>query len=473
MKVLYAASEAYPFIKTGGLADVAGALPKALAEAGTEVSVILPYYQDIPGKFRADIEFVKKFWVNLSWRNQYCGLMKTRYGGVDYYFIDNLYYFGRKGLYGYYDDAERFAFFSRAVLEVLPTIGMPDVIHANDWQTGMIPVFLDKFYRHKEAYRDLRVLFTIHNIEYQGVFDPKITEDVLGLGWNDYEDGAIRHGDAVNFMKAAIRSSSWVSTVSPSYAKEILTPQYGAGLDGELREYREKLSGILNGIDCTVNDPEKDTALFSNYGVSKLASGKKANKKALQEMLGLSVADVPMIAIVSRLVDHKGMGLVASVLGSLLAEDIQLVVLGTGDWKYEEMFRRAALDHPGKVSANILFNSDLASKIYAAADLLLMPSVSEPCGLSQMIAMRYGTVPVVHEAGGLKDSVTPRVGETGNGFCFAAVNAGDMLNVIRQALSLYAEPSEWAKLRKRAASCDFSWKKPAEAYIELYEKIKA
>ncbi len=475
MKVLLAASECYPFIKTGGLADVVGALPKALAARGVEVSVVIPYYQDIPEALKNEISYVKDLKVSLSWRRQYCGILSCERDGVRYYFLDNLYYFGRKGLYGYYDDAERFAFFSRAVLECLPDLGgVPDVIHCNDWQTALIPVFLDKFYRWKsEDYERLRVLFTIHNIEYQGVYDPKITEDVLGLSWNDYISGSIRLGDAVNYMKAGIRSSSWVNTVSPTYAREILTPQYGHGMEETLSECSEKLCGILNGIDTELLDPETDPAIFTRFGLRDLTEGKKANKRALQSMLGLAPRDVPMLCIISRLADHKGLGLLSEVFYELLSEDIQLVVLGTGEWKYEEMFKRAAADYPGKVSANICFNSELASKIYAGSDLLLMPSGTEPCGLSQMIAMRYGTLPVVHQTGGLSDSVTPFDAEKGigNGFCFGCFSGYELMGAIRAALSVCRDSDKLRKARENAMMTDFSWKASADEYLALYKKL--
>ncbi len=476
MKVLFAASEAYPFIKTGGLADVVGALPKALARKDVSVSVVLPYYQDIPDLLKQRISYVKDLRVPLSWRRQYCGILKAELDGISFYFIDNLYYFGRKGLYGYYDDAERFAFFSRAVLECLPELGgIPDIIHCNDWQTALIPVFLEKFYRHeKEGYEDLRVLYTIHNIEYQGVYDPKITEDVLGLSWNDYVNGLIRLGDAVNFMKGGIQTASWVNTVSPTYAKEILTPAYGHGMEETLWECRGKLSGIINGIDTQVYNPESDKALFKNYAKSSVKSGKAANKKALQKMLGLPERDVPMMAMITRLADHKGLSLVAEKIDEILQEDMQLVVLGTGEWKYEELFRQAAVRYPGRVSANICFSADLASKIYAASDLFLMPSGTEPCGLSQMIAMRYGSLPIVHETGGLYDTVrafVPQAG-TGNGFSFAAFNASDMVYVIKEALGVCANPDALAKARQNAMKTDFSWDASSDAYLALYQKLQ-
>ena len=475
MKVLYVVSEAVPFVKSGGLGDVAGALPEAMTKEGAEVSVVLPLYQDIPQELKDKLSFCKEVWVPLAWRTQYCGIFSLQLGSVTYYLLDNLYYFGRKGLYGYYDDAERFAFFSRAVLEALPYMGsIPDIVCCNDWQTGMLPFFLNRFYRaEREEYQKIRVVYTIHNIQYQGSYSPDITEDVLGLNWGDYAGGAIRLGDSVNFMKTGITSASWVTTVSPTYAREIQTPEYGYGMDGVLRDCHEKLSGIINGIDYTRYNPALDPHLFYPYAAGDMAN-KAKDKEELQRLLGLpQKPQVPVLAIVSRLVDHKGMNLIASVFAQLISEDIQLVVLGTGDWQYEELFRRAAVDYPEKVSANILFDTDLAQKIYAGADLLLMPSKSEPCGLAQMIAMRYGTVPVVRETGGLRDTVSPFISwdGTGNGFTFAQYNAQDMLYVIRQALQTYKEPEQWKKVQENGMQTDFSWTQPAKEYRKVFEKL--
>ena len=476
MKILYIASEAVPFIKSGGLGDVAGALPSALVEAGAEeAAVILPLYQDIPQEMKDQLTFRKEIWVPLSWRTQYCGIFSAKIGKVTYYLLDNLYYFGRKGLYGYFDDGERFAFFSRAVLEALPHLDfMPDILCCNDWQTGMVPMYLNRFYRTvSEDYRKIRVLFTIHNIQYQGSFSPEITEDVLGLNWGDYAGGTIRYNDSVNFMKTGISASSWVTTVSPTYAQEIQRPEYSWGLDPILREMNNKLSGILNGIDYERYNPAKDPHLFFPYSIRK-PENKSKNKEALQKLLGLPQRpNTPVIAIISRLVDHKGMDLIGSVFAQLISENIQLVVLGTGDWQYEELFRRAAMDYPEKVSANICFDSDLAQKIYAGADIFLMPSKSEPCGLSQMIAMRYGTVPVARETGGLKDTVQPFISweGKGNGFTFANYNAQDMLYVIRQAIQTYQDPELWQTVQKNGMKTDFSWKKPAREYIRIFEKL--
>lgn len=475
MKILFAAAEAVPFAKSGGLGDVIGALPAALAKTGAEVNVVMPYYQDIPQKLKDTMTMVGKCYVPLSWRRQYCGIFTCEKEGVHYYFLDNLYYFGRRGLYGYYDDAERFAFFSRALLEVLPDIGgVPDIIHCNDWHTGLVPLYLNRFYRQKgEAYQRIRVVYTIHNLQYQGSYSPEITEDVLGLSWGDYENGALRFGDSVNYVKTGIQTASWVTTVSPSYAGEIQTPAFGFGLDSILRDCSVKLSGIINGIDTDANNPATDSHLFAPYSVED-RSGKAVNKSMLQKMLGLPERpDTPIIAIVSRLVDHKGMNLVSMVLREILNEDIQLVVLGTGEWQFEEMFRRAAFDYPDKVSANITFDSDLAQKIYAGADLFLMPSLSEPCGLSQLIAMRYGTVPIVRETGGLKDTVHPfsEIDQSGNGFTFASANAYDMLYVLKEGLGYYRNPELWNKVVTNAMNTDSSWDSSAKIYLALYEKL--
>ena len=473
MKVLFVASEAAPFIKSGGLGDVAGALPKALVKQGVDARVILPLYQDIPENLKNQMTFLKVVWVPLAWRTQYCGVFTAEADGVTYYFLDNKYYFGRKGLYGYFDDAERFAFFSKAVLEILQHIDFqPDVLHCNDWQTALIPVFLEEFYRNEvPCCKDLRVLFTIHNIQYQGIFGPDVLEYVFGMSRDKYDNGWLQFDGNVNLMKAAIVSSAWVSTVSPTYAQEIQYDFYGHGMQWMLRQEKDKVSGIINGIDTEVYDPHTDTHLFANY-TARYPNKKEINKVSLQKLLGLPERpDVPMIAMITRLVDHKGLDLVRYAMNSLLDDDMQLVVLGTGDYQYEEMFRQAQNEYPAKVSAKITFNADLAQKIYAGADIFLMPSKSEPCGLSQMIAMRYGTIPVVRETGGLKDTVHPYYEGQGNGFTFANYNADDMLYVIRQAEALYRDKEAWRQLMHNAMTIDYSWKKPAKEYTALYRKI--
>ena len=475
MKVLFAASEAVPFIKSGGLGDVAGALPPALRKKMVGARVVLPLYQEIPQEMKDTMHFVKEIWVPLAWRSQYCGIFEAKVGQVTYYLLDNQYYFGRRGLYGHFDDAERFAFFSKAVLEIIQYIDFqPDVIHCNDWQTAMIPIYLNHFYKTiGDPYKDIKTVLTIHNIQYQGVFPDSVTEYVLGLPREYFTGGYLDFGGCVNFLKAGILSADWVTTVSPTYAEELQYEFYGYGLQDIIRSERAKVSGIINGIDYTVNDPETDPHLFKNYSIKDL-SGKEENKIRLQEMLGLPVnPNVPMIGMVTRLADHKGLDLIADVLYEILSEDVQFVVLGTGAWEYEEMFRKAHESFPTKVSVNLTFNIYLSQKIYAGADLFLMPSKNEPCGLSQMISMRYGTLPIVRETGGLKDTVQPYnefTGE-GTGFSFHDYVAQDMLHVIRAALKAFYEKDAWLGLMKNAMSKDFSWNNPAKEYMALYRLL--
>lgn len=475
MKVLYAAAEAVPFIKSGGLGDVAGALPAALRKKLVGVRVVLPLYQEIRQELKDTMKLKAEIWVPLAWRKQYCGIYEAKVNDVVYYLLDNQYYFGRKGLYGHYDDAERFAFFSRAVLEIIPYIDFdPDVINCNDWQTSLIPIYLDRFYRKEaEVYANMKTVLTIHNIQYQGVFPGSITEYVLGLSMEEFNNGYLEFDGCVNFMKAGILAADWVSTVSQTYSEELQYEFYGHGLQTIIRQEREKTSGIINGIDYIAFNPETDPAIFKNYTVETLED-KVVNKTELQAELGLPVdPEIPMIAMVTRLVDHKGLDLISSVLYSILEKNVQLVVLGTGDWVYEELFKKAQESYPEKVSANLTFNTTLAQKIYAGADIFLMPSKAEPCGLSQMIAMRYGTIPVVRETGGLKDTVqafNPETGE-GCGFSFHDYNAHDMLGEINRALNTYEEKEAWTGLIKNAMSIDFSWNLPARQYLALYRKI--
>jgi len=475
MKVLYAAAEAVPFAKSGGLGDVAGALPAALRKRLVGCRVVLPFYQDTPKALKDQMTLLGEMWVPLSWRSQYCGIYEAKVGNVIYYLLDNKYYFGRKGYYGYFDDGERFAFFSKAVLELLQHIDFkPDVINCNDWQTGLIPFYLNKFYRSAgDVYANLKVVYTIHNIQYQGVFAPSIVENVLGVEWSEYAGGYLQFDNCVNYMKTGIEAADWVTTVSPTYAQEIQRPEYGHKLDTMLRQESAKLSGIINGIDTDKFDPETDPSLFSNYSLENL-EGKKVCKRELQKLLGLTVRDdVPIIAVISRLADHKGFDLIAQVFDEMLGDDMQFVILGVGEWRYEEMMKKAAIAYPGKVSANLRFDADLAQKIYSGADILLMPSQSEPCGLAQLIAMRYGTIPVVRETGGLKDTVQPYVSweGRGNGFSFAAYNANDMLYVIRQAEDTFRDPDNWKQVMTNAMKTDVSWNGPAKDYLALYRKL--
>lgn len=471
MKILFAASEAYPFVRTGGLGDVASALPIALGKEKTDIRVILPLYEDIPSKFRDGMVFLGSAMVWLGWRQQYAGLFYLSLDGVTYYFVDNEYYFKRQGIYGFYDDGERFSFFSKAVLELMPVMDFfPDVLHVNDWQTALVPIMLDVFYAAREEYKNIKTLLTIHNIEFQGNMDKFVIGDVFGLPSSHYSIAEYK-GDA-NMLKAGIEAANCVVTVSPTYAQEILDPYYAYGLENILGIRKYKLHGILNGIDTARYDPLKDKALFQNFSVKSLVRRKK-NKSGLQALVGLPAADKPLIGMVTRLSGQKGIDLVLHVIENILVMDLQLVILGTGDWKYENALQELAKRYPGKLAALISFSSDLASKIYAGSDMFLMPSKYEPCGLSQLIAMRYGSIPIVRETGGLKDTVTPYNPETGEGtgFTFKTYDAFDMLDAIRRAVAAYDAKDEWKRVMTNAMSVDPSWNKSAQDYIKLYKSI--
>ena len=468
-KVLFAASEARPFIATGGLADVIGSLPQALAkDANYDIRVVLPLYSDIKSELRRKMNFLGNIYVPLGWRNQYCGIFTCVERGVTYYFIDNEYYFKRTGCYGYYDDGERFAFFSRSVMEILPFIGYyPDLLHCHDWQTALASIYLKTVYAQNPEYQRIRALFTIHNIEYQGKYSLDLLGELFGLPTDCL--GLIEYDGCINLMKGAIECSERFSTVSPTYAKEIQSAEYAHGLQEIICKNAGKLTGILNGIDVASYDPATDPALFANFDAENLEN-KKICKAELQKMLGLPVKEVPVIAMISRLVSHKGLELVKTVAEDILHEDIQFVLLGTGDFAYEEYFKDLGKRYEGKASVNIAFNGDLSRKIYSGADIFLMPSLSEPCGLSQMIASRYATVPVVRKTGGLFDSIKP-YGAGGNGFTFASCNAYDMLYVIHEAIDTYKNTTAWQGLMKKAATTDFSWSHSADEYKALYSDI--
>ena len=466
-KILFAASECTPFIATGGLAEVIGSLSKSLAQDEEyDVRVVLPLYSDIRGDYRQRFTYLGNINVPLGWRNQYCGIFSYEESGVTFYFLDNEYYFRRGGCYGYYDDGERFAFFSRAVIEILGFLQFyPDVLHCHDWQSALAAIYLKTIYCHRREYSLIRAVFTIHNIEYQGKYSLDVLEDLFGIS-NDYRY-LLEFDGCANLMKAAIECSETFTTVSPTYAEEIKRAEYAHGLQGEVERNAFKLRGILNGIDVKSYDPATDPALFAPYSAENPA-GKEVCKAELQKMLGLPVrADVPVVAMISRLVAHKGLDLVRAAIEELLADDVQFVLLGTGDSEYESYFKDLANRYKGKAVSIIAFNGDLSRKIYSGADIFLMPSKSEPCGLSQMIASRYLTVPVVRETGGLYDSIKP-YGAGGNGFTFAAYNAGDMLYVLREAVSLYKNKPEWQKLMIKAGTTDFSWQRSAEEYKKLY-----
>jgi starch synthase len=472
MKVLFVAAESTPFIKTGGLADVIGALPKALHSSGVDVRVILPNYLGISQEFRDDMTHINEVNVQVGWRRQYCGIKQIIHEGIPIYFIDNEYYFGREGIYGYMDDGERFSFFNLAVLEVIHEIDFQvDVLHCHDWHTAMIPLLLNAHYRHDPFYTNMRTVFTIHNLLYQGVFPYEIMDELLELDNQYFLD--VEYFGNVNFLKAGINHSNHVTTVSPTYAREIQTSYYGYGLDGLLSSLGEKLSGIINGIDTKSYNPANDPYIYCKYRSN--LDKKKMNKIALQKELNLPIApEVPLIAMVTRLVDSKGLDLLLRVIDEFLYyDDVQLVVLGTGDDSYEQWFKAAARRYPNKLSAQITFSESLSRKCYAASDLFLMPSRFEPCGISQLIALRYGSIPVVRETGGLNDTVhayNEFTGE-GNGFTFSAFNAHDMMNTIRRAISFYHQPDHWRTITKNAFGGDYSWNVSARAYIDIYERI--
>ena len=470
MKVLFVTSEALPFAASGGLADVSGSLPHAMRVRLVGCRVVLPLYEDVPQELREQMTFLTSLSVPVAWRRQYCGVFEARYNGVIYYLLDNQYYFKRPGLYGHYDDAERFAFLSRAVLEMLSVIDFkPDIIHANDWQCALTPVYYSLFYANREGYENIKTVFTIHNIQYQGKYGMEILEDVFGIPSASRQ--LVEQDGCVNLMKGGIEAADRVTTVSPTYAQEILDPWFSHGLDGILRAREWKLTGILNGIDTVSYNPETDPDIAAPYSADDPA-GKAENKRALQERLGLAQRpDVPMIAMVTRLVSHKGLDLVKYVLGELLQEDVQFVLLGSGDWVYENYFREMQDRFPDKMRYCYGFVPELARKIYAAADIFLMPSKSEPCGLAQMVACRYGTVPVVRETGGLKDSIRDCGDGEGMGFTFKTYNANDMLYAVRRALGAYANKADWPILVDRCMRTDFSWGRSANEYIRLYRSL--
>jgi len=474
MKILCAASEGVPFVKTGGLADVIGSLPKELRKQGVDVRVVLPKYGDIPSRFTARMVCRKTLTVPLGWRNQYCGILELEQDGVPFYFIDNEYYFKRPGLYGFYDEAERYAFFGRAVLESLPHLDfVPQVLHCHDWHTGMIPVWLKAHYGHLSFYRQMLTVFTIHNLQYQGIFPRVILGDILGLSDDYFTIEGVEFYGQVNFMKGGLNFADLITTVSPTYAREIQYPFFGEKLDGLLKYKSGILHGILNGIDYEIYNPATDPLIFYPYDAAS-AGRKQENKEKLQQQLGLPICkDVPLIGIISRLVSQKGLDLVAHVLEEILAMDVQMVVLGTGEARYEELFRHMAGRYPHKLSANLFFSDELAHRIYAGSDLFLMPSLFEPCGLGQIIALRYGSLPVVRETGGLNDTVQSFNDYTGdgNGFSFTNYNAPDLLYTVRRAVGFYRRPEIWNKFRVNAMKSDFSWYKSAQKYQDLYKNI--
>lgn len=475
MQIVFASAECAPFVKTGGLGDVAGSLPAALVRAGAEVIVMVPKYATIKDEYKAQMEHFSDFYVSLGWRNEYCGLEKLEHDGVTYMFIDNERYFARDYPYGFFDDGERFAFFSKAItesLQHLPAGFECDILHCNDWQTALAPVFLREFYQGLPLYDRVKTVFSIHNVAFQGQFSDTVMEDILGVAHIPAAASQLRcDACSVNYMLGALRYADAITTVSPTYANEIQTPEFGEGLDGVLRERSYALQGILNGIDVAGFDPATDKRIAANYTVED-RSGKAICKAKLQEELGLEVRDDrPLMVMVTRLTRQKGMDLVMYALDRILAGGVQVAVLGTGDRDYEDGLRYFQDKYPGTMAARIEFDPALSQRMYAAADMFLMPSKFEPCGLSQIIAMRYGTLPIVRETGGLKDTVQPYnefTGE-GTGFSFSNFNGDEMGDAVFRAARLFWDNRDaWNQLVTQAMSQDFSWTRSADKYLDLY-----
>ncbi len=471
MKILFVSSEAHPFAKSGGLGDVAYSLPKALVKT-TDIRVIMPKYTNIHDRYRSGMKLVSKFTTSVSWREKYVGLYKMKYDDIPFYFIDNEGYFNRPNAYGYFDDGERFSYFSRAVIDSIEHMDfIPDIIHCNDWQSALVPVFLKAFYG--EKYKDIKVIYTIHNLKFQGVYSKKTLHDILGLSDYYFDEERLKFNDAISYMKGGITFSDYITTVSNTYANEIKYPFFGEGLHGLFQKLDYKVTGIVNGIDYDTFNPRKDKELHTKYGIST-RDKKIKNKLALQRELGLLESEsIPVIGIVTRLTGQKGLDLIAHILEELLILDVQLVVLGTGDIQFEDLFRYYAHLYPSKLSANITFDSALAKKIYAGSDIFLMPSLFEPCGLSQLISMRYGTIPIVRETGGLKDTVTPynEFEGTGTGFGFKNYNAHELLETLKYALKIYEKKEQWDKLVKNAMERKSSWANAAKQYKKIYKAL--
>lgn len=475
MQIVFASAECAPFVKTGGLGDVAGSLPAALVRAGAEVIVMVPKYATIKDEYKAQMEHFSDFYVSLGWRNEYCGLEKLEHDGVTYMFIDNERYFARDYPYGFFDDGERFAFFSKAItesLQHLPAGFECDILHCNDWQTALAPVFLREFYQGLPLYDRVKTVFSIHNVAFQGQFSDTVMEDILGVAHIPAAASQLRcDACSINYMLGALRYADAITTVSPTYANEIQTPEFGEGLDGVLRERSYALQGILNGIDVAGFDPATDKRIAANYTVDD-RGGKAVCKAKLQEELGLEVRDDrPLMVMVTRLTRQKGLDLVMYALDRILAGGVQVAVLGTGDRDYEDGLRYFQDKYPGTMAARIEFDPALSQRMYAAADMFLMPSKFEPCGLSQIIAMRYGTLPIVRETGGLKDTVIPYnefTGE-GTGFSFSNFNGDEMGDAVFRAARLFWDNRDaWNQLVTQAMSQDFSWTRSAEKYLDLY-----
>ena len=476
-KILFVSSEAVPYIKTGGLADVVGSLPKYFDRNEYDVRVMLPKYACMDAAFLPNLRFVCHFYVNLNWRKQYVGILESEYRGIHYYFVDNEFYFAGPKPYGYiHEDIEKFAFFCKAALSAMPSLDFrPDIIHCHDWQTGLIPVYIKDSFNDNPFYHGIKTIMTIHNLKFQGIWDKQKVIDITGL--NEYyftSDKLEAYGDA-NYLKGGIVYADMVTTVSDSYAEEIKMPFYGEHLDGLMRARSNCLRGIVNGLDYDEYNPETDPLIYANYNAKTFRKEKIKNKRGLQKELGLDQNDKAfMIGIVSRLTDQKGFDLINYVIEEICAEDTQLVVLGTGEERYENLFRHFEWKYHGRVSANIFYSNERSHKIYAACDAFLMPSLFEPCGLSQLMSLRYGTVPIVRETGGLKDTVEPynEYEGKGTGFSFANYNAHEMLATIRYAKDVYYNRKrEWNKIIDRGMAMDFSWNHSAKKYEDMYNEL--
>lgn len=475
MKILYITSESVPFLKTGGLADVAGSLPAYLKTTGIDIRVVMPLYSRISQDYKKDMKYLGYFYIDLGYRHQYAGVLSYTYKDVIYYFIDSEYYFNRYNIYGEMDDGERFIFFSKAAVLLTKFLDFKaDILHSNDWHTGLVPLYREDFARGDSFYGDMKTVHTMHNLKYQGVFPEAILEDVAGLSKGYYlHDDGLKYYDNINMMKAGIVYSNMLTTVSQSYAEEIKYPFFGENLEGIIRQHGGKLRGIVNGIDYDEYNPKTDKLISKNYSF-KTIEDKKKNKLDLQKKYNLKQdKNVPLVSMVTRLVEMKGLELVARILDELLQEDIQFVMLGTGDARYEDMFRYFQHKYPEKMAARVYFDEREAHEIYAGSDIFLMPSMSEPCGISQLISLRYGTIPVVREVGGLKDTVEPynRFTGEGNGFSFKNFNAHELLFSIKEALYLYKDKKIWNGLIESAMSSRNDWEKSANEYIELYKNL--
>ncbi|WP_297404408.1 glycogen synthase GlgA [uncultured Cetobacterium sp.] len=476
INILFITSESDPFIKVGGLGDVSYALPKALKKIGVNIKVILPNHGTIKNKFKKEMKFVSSFSVPVGWRDQKASLFYLKYNNIDFYFIDNEYYFKRHIPYGNYDDGEIFSFFSRATLESIKYIPnfKPNILHCNDWHTAIIPVLLKEFYSHLNLYKNIKTIFTIHNLKYQGVFNPTVLQDLLGLNNSYFSEDKLKFYDNISFMKGGLNYSDIITTVSDSYAKEIMYPFFGENLDGLIYHLKDKIFGIINGIDYSLYNPRNDSYISNTYGITNYLE-KVKNKTSLQKKLNLPINEnVFVIGLVSRLVSQKGLDLIKRVLDEILNLNIQFIILGSGDLQYEDLFSYYSQIYPDKLSANITFSSSLAKEIYAGCDLFLMPSLFEPCGIGQLIAMRYGTVPLVRSVGGLKDTVFPfdKTTKKGNGFTFHSYNAHDMLSSIENAYNLYyTDKKSWNILIKSCMRFNCNWNESAKKYKSLYSSL--